>query len=61
MLDKTTVSTFRKTKHNQWALMSKGDKGLQKQLENQFFVISADDIQTGQQSPIIFFSFSGRV
>ena len=39
-----TVSDFRKTKQNQWALIPKGDQCLQKQPQNNFFVISADDI-----------------
>ena len=39
----TIFSTFRKT-NMQWALMPKGDKCLQKQPKDNFFVISAYDI-----------------
>ena len=38
------VSIFRKTKHKQWARIPNGDKCLQKQHKNQFFVILDDDI-----------------
>ena len=39
-----TVCNFRKTTHNQLALMPMGDKCLQRLPQNHFFVISADDI-----------------